>query len=675
MSFHKPEDLRRLKPRLMAMMGFCFFIFLLLVGRLCQLQVLEGRHYASKAKHFVDKVSVPAPRGRIFDVHGKPLAINLPKYTLYVTARPKVLHEGEDASKPAYFKRITISDEEIIHLAKLLEFANEEQRLNFIKTIQDRRRDAKTSIYPFAVKDYLSHDESTRIQARTHEFGHWVEVRETALRAYPQAELTAFISGYVGEVSPEILARSRNNYHPGDRIGKTGIERQWENYLRGRAGIHWRVVDSHGRVVSDPPASARAVLPANEEPIPGQDIYLTIDLELQQAASKAFSHVSAGALVAMEVDTGRIVAMLSLPAIDPNLWQHPISSEQFEQWKQSPFKPFIDRTVQEHFFPGSTYKVVSALAALSDPTFDPERTIECNGYVKYGGRTFKCTHQHGPVNLEQAIVQSCNVYFFTLAMEELLTLEQMEQFAKRLGLGQKTGLNLNFEASGRIPTPASEAREGSYQLGVRLNSAIGQGNVKVTVLQLAVLYAAIANGGQVITPYLVDRIETSEHKVVMVNQAKIRNDLEPISLPDRNRIHTGLLGVVHDPLGTAFSERFADIQIAGKTGTAQVGAADRKHLLELKEKNPELKDWDPTKDHAWFVAYAPAEAPEIVVAVFVENGGAGADAAAPIVMQVIRAYMDKKQANRHPSLTPLRAPGVPPPLPGTQTTFSASTVP
>jgi penicillin-binding protein 2 len=161
--------------------------------------------------------------------------------------------------------------------------------------------------------------------------------------------------------------------------------------------------------------------------------------------------------------------------------------------------------VQEHYFPGSTYKVVSALAALDDPTFDPEEEITCEGFINYGGRKFKCTHKHGPVNLEQAIVQSCNSYFYTLAIDKGLDLEAMERFARRLGLGERTGLGLNSEAKGRIPTEAFEAREGTYQRGVRLNSAIGQGNVTATVLQIAVMYAAIANGGEVLTPYLVDQ--------------------------------------------------------------------------------------------------------------------------------------------------------------------------
>src|SRR5690606_23320621 len=296
------------------------------------------------------------------------------------------------------------------------------------------------------------------------------------------------------------------------------------NYLRGRPGKRSRVVDVHHHLVKDPPRDALAALPPDEDPIPGQDLHLTLDLDLQRVVAEAFIDKPAGALVAIEPDSGRIVAMLSVPAVDPNRWQQPIGRDQYKAWAASPLKPFIDRTVQEHYFPGSTYKVVSALAALDDPTFDPERTITCDRYINYGGRRFKCTHKHGPVNLEQAIVQSCNVYFYTLAIETTLSLERMAQFAHRLGLGERTGIGINSEAKGRIPTEAFEAREGTYQRGVRLNSAIGQGNVTATVLQIAVLYAALANGGHVMTPYLVDRIETPDRRLVLQNKPQVRRD-------------------------------------------------------------------------------------------------------------------------------------------------------
>jgi penicillin-binding protein 2 len=258
------------------------------------------------------------------------------------------------------------------------------------------------------------------------------------------------------------------------------------------------------------------------------------------------------------------------------------------------------------------------------------------------------------MTLESAISQSCNSYFYTLAMKNILSLDRVERVARSLGLGERSGLGLNGEVKGTIPTEELEAREGTYQGGVRLNSAIGQGNVKVTVLQLAVLYAAIANGGYVMTPTLVDRIETATGKLVLRSEPQRRNDEPVIDPADRERIHRGLVGVVNHEEGTAYSERPTGIVVAGKTGTAQVGR-------EAEIEGLEIEGWDTTQHHAWFAAYAPADNPKIVVAALVEHGGMGADAAAPIVMKVISHYVGATLAETG---TPPRGFGVPPPLPG-----------
>ena len=339
------------------------------------------------------------------------------------------------------------------------------------------------------------------------------------------------------------------------------------------------------------------------------------------------------------------------------MWEGRITRQQYDEWLNSPFKPFVDKTVQENYYPGSTYKVVSALAALEAPNFDPDETIECKGFVEYGGRKFTeaSHHRHGIVDLEQAVIQSCNVYFFHLAIDEDLTLARMEELARRLGLGERTGLGINAEVPGVIPTEASESRQGTFQRGVRLNSAIGQGNVKATVLQISVLYAALANGGFVVTPSLVDRVVTSDGKLVLETTPKYKSSDPAIAPFDAARIHAGLVGVVNSEVGTAYSERLEGVTVAGKTGTAEVG-------IEREEGEEIIEGWDVTKDHAWFAGYAPAQNPEIVVVALVAHGGVGADAAAPIVMRVIDHYLGSKGAEAD-SIRP-RAPGVPPPLPG-----------
>jgi penicillin-binding protein 2 len=665
------DDVRVLKGRLQVFVVVAAAVFLSLVVRLFQLQILEAVHFARRAEqNFVDTIDVEAPRGRIFDNKGRPLATNHATYALYVTAIPRVQVESEVAGEEPKIERIPIDDQQIIELAALIDFVDEADRQNFVDKLERLREDERDGRYAVAVRNNLSWEENARIQTRG--FDTWVEIRESARRYYPEHELTAFVTGFMREIGRDALEDSRYvDYRPGDRLGVTGIERQWENYLRGRLGQRSRVVDALGREVADPPPAAIAALPEEREPIPGQDIYLSLDLDLQRVAATALAGESqeaskdegltiagikrAGGVVAMEVHTGRILAMVSAPAIDPNVWEGRISRAQYEAWLNSPFKPFVDKTVQENYYPGSTYKVVSALAMLEEPNFDPDETIECEGYVEYGGRRFNDTHRHGVIDFEQAIVQSCNVYFYHLAIDEDLSLQQMEDVARRLGLGERTGLGINAEVQGVVPTEASESRQGTFQRGVRLNSAIGQGNVKATVLQIAVVYAALANGGFVVTPSLVDRVMTSDDKLVLQTEPKFKYTQPVVATFDLERIHRGLIGVVNNELGTAYSERLESVTVAGKTGTAQVG-------IERREGDEIIEGWDVTQDHAWFAGYAPADNPEIVVVALVAHGGVGADAAAPIVMRLIDHYLGSKGAEGE--VARRRAPGVAPPLPG-----------
>jgi penicillin-binding protein 2 len=665
------DDVRALKGRLQVFVIVAAAVFLSLVVRLFQLQILEAVHFARRAEqNFVDTIDVEAPRGRIFDNKGRPLATNHATYALYVTAIPRMQVEAEVAGDEPTIERRPIVDQQIIELAALIDFVDEADRQTFVDKLEDLRADERDGRYAVAVRNNLSWEENARIQTRG--FDTWVEIRESARRYYPEHELTAFVTGFMREIGREALEDTRYvDYRPGDRIGVTGIERQWENYLRGRLGQRSRVVDALGREVAEPPPAAIAALPEEREPIPGQDIYLSLDLDLQRVAATALAGESqeatkdegltiagikrAGGVVAMEVHTGRILAMVSAPAIDPNVWEGRISRAQYEEWLNSPFKPFVDKTVQENYYPGSTYKVVSALAMLEEPNFDPDETIECDGYVEYGGRRFNDTHQHGVIDFEQAITQSCNVYFWHLAIDEDLSLAQMEDVARRLGLGERTGLGINAEVQGVVPTEASESRQGTFQRGVRLNSAIGQGNVKATVLQIAVVYSALANGGFVVTPSLVDRVMTSDDKLVLQTEPKFKHTQPVVAAFDLERIHRGLIGVVNNELGTAYSERLESVTVAGKTGTAQVG-------IERREGDEIIEGWDVTQDHAWFAGYAPADNPEIVVVALVAHGGVGADAAAPIVMRLIDHYLGSKGAEGE--VARRRAPGVAPPLPG-----------
>jgi penicillin-binding protein 2 len=654
----RTDDLRELRPRFQSIVAVTGLVFLFLIVRLCQLQVLETDHYTRRAENnFVDKVDVEAPRGRIYDASGTPLATNRSAYTLYITGWARFrLDPDEGIVSTVEGKREPMDDLTRDRLLSLIDFVDEEDEAKFAALVEAARADERIGRYAQPARRNLTWEEYARIESRIDVLDPWIEIRESSRRFYPQTLLTGFVTGHMGNVSGSTLEKSPHlGYRLGDRLGTTGIERQWENYLRGRLGARWRVVDARRREVKDPPPWAVHALPENTDPIPGQDIYLTLDLDLQEIAFDALSKKLAGAVVALEVDTGRVLAMVSVPSIDPNRYEQPIPAVEYKIWSESPLKPFIDKTVQEHFFPGSTYKVVSALAALSDPEFDPDREIECEGHVKFGGRKFRDTHVHGRVNLHEAIVVSCNSYFYEHAIRGPLNLERVEPIARDLGMGERTGLGLNAEVKGTIPTEEFEAREGTYVGGVRLNSAIGQGNVKATVMQMAVLYAAIANGGYVMTPYLVDRIETNDKKLVFSSPPQRRNEQPVIDPADRTRIHEGLIGVVNTEAGTAYSERLRHIVVAGKTGTAQVG---REAQLPI---DVDIEGWDTTQPHAWFAGYAPADDPKIVVAALVVHGGVGADAAAPIVMKVIEHYLGDTSSETE---SRPRGYGVPPPLPG-----------
>ena len=650
------SDVRSLHRRFRVLVVLAVGVWFVLIARLFQMQVLEGERFARRAKRlFVSSVDVEAARGRIYDRNTKLLATNRPAYSLWVTTIPRVSVPAENGAQRMVEKRLPVRDVEIDYLLSLLDVGDESDREQLLTKLQTLREDKQAGRYPQKIRGNLTNEEMARIVARQ-EFSHWVDIRESARRYYPAGEAAGFVTGRMSSITPELLAQS-SQYRPEDRIGISGIERERENYLRGRLGSRARVVDPKGREVKEPPRSALAALPPPVAPIPGQDIYLTVDIDLQRAAVEAFAGRLAGGLVALNVHTGEILAMVSVPAIDPNVWERPISREQWNSWVESPLDPLIDKTVQQHFFPGSTYKVVSALALLQDPTFSPTDTIDCDGSFEYGGRKFRDVHRHGEsVDLRRAITESCNVYFYHMAAERGLTLSRMEQAARMLGLGERTGLGLNSEVRGVVPTAELEQRQGTFQGGVKLNSAIGQGNVKVTILQMAIVYAAIANGGYVLNPVLVDRIETYDGRLV-IKQPRQQLNSPVMTAEQRALIHEGLLGVVNSEHGTAYSERLENVLVAGKTGTAQVGTRT------VSETERSLEGWDPTKDHAWFAAYAPAENPEIAVVALVEHGGAGADAAAPIAMSVIRSYLHLRDTKR---AGPISNDGGEPALPGTQ---------
>ncbi|HVZ34873.1 MAG TPA: penicillin-binding transpeptidase domain-containing protein, partial [Polyangiaceae bacterium] len=413
---------------------------------------------------------------------------------------------------------------------------------------------------------------------------------------------------------------------------RSGIERAWETLLRGQRGKKRIYVDARGRRSRLVP---QGVPMADEEPVPGRDLTLTLDMELLRSIERAFRGHPSGAAVVVDVHTGKVRALFSKPAYDLNEVSGKLSGERARELNENPFRPMIDKTLFETYYPGSTFKPVSALAALGEGTIDEETEVDCHGVYEFGNRRFRCEHVHGRISLKEALRRSCNIYFYKVA--ELTGMDQIARMASDLGLGEKTGIGINTEARGFIPTKGwYEERGEVFRVGYTLNAAIGQGDTRVSLMQLALTYAAIANGGTLFAPQLVESVHAPDGALLerISPQVKKRLSLKPEHL---KLIHEALWGVVNREGGTAYdpSNLEGPVRVAGKTGTAQVEQHQR-------ERNDEKRSWYVYRSHAWFAGWAPAEAPELAVVVMVEHGGVGGKNAAPIAIEAMKQYFGRR---------------------------------
>jgi penicillin-binding protein 2 len=439
----------------------------------------------------------------------------------------------------------------------------------------------------------------------------------------------------MNEVSGEELRGKKDEgYHAGDLVGRTGIERQWEGYLRGRAGFEKIVVDRRGL----PKTDIRDLIegPVKQPAVPGNNVFLTIDVDVQRIAERALRAHNAAAAVVMDVDTGRLLALVSKPGFDPNEMSGHLSAEAEQRILSDRFRPLRDKTLNETYYPGSTFKPVSALAALEDKLITPDDKTKCKGSYELGRRRFKCTKTHLTVALYDAIVQSCNVYFYEIGARPGM-MDRLAKYGADMGLGAPTGLGLNGEEGGFMPTEAwyreqkrDNPKAEGFQVGHALNAVIGQGSTRVTLLQMVTLYTAIANGGKLWLPQIVERIESPDQQVLEEFAPRVRRELS-VSPDNLAILRQGLVGVVNESKGTAYKVRPHDIQVAGKTGTAQVRRiARRGEAISSYEQN----------DHAWFVGFAPAGRPRIAFAVLIEHGGHGGEVAAPVAMEIVHGYFE-----------------------------------
>jgi penicillin-binding protein 2 len=569
--------------------------FLLLVMRLWQLQILQGSEYRriSEANR-LRIIAIPAPRGIIFDRNGIPLVKNSPYY--YASVIPD---EFDKSKVDLLSKVLNISGDEIL------------EKLN---------KNSPSPFAPIRLKQGLSFHDVAYIESRRSDFpGLIIEVEVS--REYIYGDVASHLIGYLGKLTP---AQSKDpafrDVPPDAFIGQWGIEKIFDGSLRGTPGKRVIEVNALGREIK---------LLQVKPPIKGEDITLSLDLNLQKEAEKAFGEKT-GALVAINPINGEILSMISKPSFDPNLFTRGISYDEWVALIQNKKNPMLNRALQSQYPPGSTFKIITAIAGLEQGVITPETKVDCKGGINYGGWHFGCWRKrgHGVISLHRAIVESCDTYFYEVGKR--LGIDKIYNYAVNFGLGKKTGIEFVGERKGLIPNTKwkLENKKLPWFMGETFNTAIGQGYVTVTPIQLAVTTGAIVNDGNLYRPTLI-----KDAKPMLSGKLNVNPETLEI-------IKNALAGVVNEPGGTGWAAKSLLTNIGGKTGTAQV-IATNKNSKSLPEK---------FRDHAWFIAFAPVEKPVIALAVFVEHGGHGGAAAAPIAKRAIEEYINSKSKKQSPPL-------------------------
>jgi penicillin-binding protein 2 len=565
-------------------------------------QLVQYDYYQQRAEeNRIREIPLIAPRGRIYDRERRIIADNRPSYNI-ILIREDSRHTLEQTAE-MLSAGISMTKEEVI-----------ERIERAIK-----RRDPK--FRPILLKEDVSVGDIAFVKAHRREMPE-ISVENQPRRRYLEGELAAHAIGYVGEVTlNELMMPEFVNFKSGDQVGKTGLEREYNNVLIGKDGFKRVVVNSFGKQIRE----------LDQEPyIAGNDLVTTIDLDLQRAAEAEMGEHS-GAVVAMDPRTGEVLAMVSRPGYDPNLFATRISSVDWNNLINDPRKPMQNRAIQSRFSPGSVFKVFMAAAGLEAGTLNPLKSIYCPGYATFYGHSFACDkHEgHGTIGLHNAIVSSCNVFFYNVGND--LGIRRIAQYATMMGLGRKTGIDLPNEDVGLIPSEAWKQRvyKAKWYPGETISVAIGQGYVSITPVQAAWAMGGLTTGGRLKQPHFVN---PEELKKVNLPAGEILQEEYAISQSTVDIVTTAMWGVVNEEgVGaTGLKARIDGFDVAGKTGTAQVVG-----------KQANLKG-QAFKDNAWFVGFAPYRNPEIVVAAFVENGGWGGQAAAPIAHAVMETYYKKK---------------------------------
>lgn len=603
---HDDAALDKLKTRLLAIAGIILFFGGLIVLRLWFLQIHKGEEYRMRAENNRVRISqTPPPRGSILDRKGREIVSNRPSFNILL-----VREDSGDI------------EELLKKLSRVLDMSVSE----LWKQIKDNAH--KPRHIPIRLKEDIDWETLAFLENHNQEFP-GVRIEVLPVRTYGWGDLAANVIGYVKQISKkELEERDEERYRGGDLIGKKGLERLKEEELRGEKGNRLSEVDHRGfeqQVLQD------------VDPLPGNEITLTIDAELQQVAEEIMDKEGkAGAVVAMEVNTGRVLVAASTPRIHLEDFIGRISEKKWKQYNDNPKHPLINKVVQAAYPPGSTYKMVTALAGLALGVIDKDTALYCPGHYKFAGRRYHCWKRggHGAVNLKRAIAESCDVYFYQVGLR--VGVDNLARFAKKYGLGKKTGVDLEYEKSGIVPTKEwkKKARGQKWQEGETLSVAIGQGFNLTTPLQICLMTATIANGGKQYLPQLIEFIKEPDGTIKEQFEPKLIDELKG-EKRYLKQIRRGMFEVVQGKRGTARRARIKGITIGGKTGTAQVvRLAQYRHL---KEEDIPYK----FRDHAWFTCYAPADKPEIAVTVLVEHGLHGSSGAAPVAKLVLEKYFEK----------------------------------
>lgn len=613
------EELVKVHKTRAGMIGnIVFAAFGLLLARLWYLQVYKGEQlHQFSIQNRLRKEVVWAPRGMIHSRDDQLLVDNIPRYDAILT--PQYLLE----------KEVTLAK---LHKILMLEPGSIEKLL--------KKNQNQATYRPITIKKNIGFEELAQIESLNAELP-GVSVQTFISREYKDKEVGAHLLGYISEISQQQLPKFRKrdgmDYRLGDFIGQFGIEEQLDKFLRGANGHEFVEVDSRGRRKRYINTDNLFKGIEDEKPNQGMNVKLTIDRDMQMAGYAALEG-KVGSIIAIDIESGEVLAMVSRPAFDPSQFSRGLTPEYWRSLITNTENPLRDRNIQEHYSPGSTFKAITGISAFEEGIIDENTEVFCNGNLRFGRKVYHCWKQagHGATSITKAIRESCNVFFQRAAMK--MSIDTIAKYANMFGLGKRTGISLPREVSGLIPTEAwKQKRYGQvWQPGETLSCAIGQSYVLASTIQMAQAYGAIANGGKIYRPYVVKDIYTPKGELIKTFTPELLSDFKLKNEKTLKYVREGLFQVVNNPKGTAFARRGKGIQMAGKTGTSQVVRATADKVYQKCEQ----MDYD-YRHHGVFVGFAPYDKPRIAAAALVEHGCHGSSAATPVVEAVVTAYMQK----------------------------------